>query len=178
MQQHSTRDLSSNFSPFLRPPLGVSHWLPHRPFAQVSRQSYYLTASSFPTLTIPVLFLFPFIYYLQIFKYHTQALSHCEWSARNMIFRSADSISDRHLLRYYLPLNGQAPVMINLSIFCFIASVCFRFLFWTIIDHKIIHILYLEFSYILFPGSSLHRYFGSPLGSVVKTLLSFSFLSS
>ena len=37
-----------------RPFLGVSHWLPHRPFAQEPQQSYYMTASSSPTHTIPV----------------------------------------------------------------------------------------------------------------------------
>ena len=34
---------------------GVSHWLPHRPFVQGSWQSFYLTAGSFPTSTIPMI---------------------------------------------------------------------------------------------------------------------------
>ena len=46
--------------------LGVSHWLPHRPFAQISRQSYYLAASSFPTSTIPV----PSLRLLILFTYN------------------------------------------------------------------------------------------------------------
>jgi hypothetical protein len=46
-----------------RLPLGVSHWLPHRPFAQESRQSHYLTASFFPTSTMTVpFFILTFIY--------------------------------------------------------------------------------------------------------------------
>jgi hypothetical protein len=46
-----------------RLPLGVSHWLPHRPFAQESRQSHYLTASFSPhPLWLSFFFVLTFIH--------------------------------------------------------------------------------------------------------------------
>ena len=67
----------------------ASHWLPHRPFAQVPQQFYllYSAASSFPqnhySCTSSFLSYFIFItYLLDIFM----LVSHCECSARNPLY--------------------------------------------------------------------------------------------
>jgi hypothetical protein len=101
-----------------RLPLGVSHWLPHRPFAQESRQSHYLTASFSPH---PLwLCLFSLSLHLYIHVIH---LSVALWTKRtkwNHMTKSCETFckqwtADHHrlLVVFFLPITWSYAIYAN-----------------------------------------------------------------